>query len=61
MGLSFHDQPSLVEAVDSLRFAANDPGKESISQVGSNPIVSIGLDDADPDFILELVNRQDDN
>ena len=59
-GLSFHDEPSLVEAVDSLRFAVGDQGKESISQVGSYPI-SIGVDsDADADLILELVNRQDD-
>ena len=57
MRLSFHDEPSLVEAVDSLRFAVDDQG--SSSQVRSDPI-SIALDDADPDLILETV-RQDDN
>jgi hypothetical protein len=40
MGLSFHDKPSLVEAVGSLRFAANDPNPRtgSISEDGSLPI-----------------------
>ena len=39
MGLSFHDEPSLVEAVGSLRFEAADrnpiPGTGSISLDGS--------------------------
>ena len=39
MGLSFHDEPSLVEAVSSLRFEAADPnpipGTGSISLDGS--------------------------
>ena len=47
MGLSFHDEPSLVEAVGSLRFnAVDDPnpnlGPGSISQDRS---LGIGLDD----------------
>ena len=39
MGLSFHDEPSLVESVGSLRFGAADPNPipdpESISLLGS--------------------------
>lgn len=59
MGVSFYDEPSLVEAVSSLRFADNPnsfPGTGSIAQDGS------GLDD--PSSILESVNisqeRRDD-
>ena len=47
MGLSFHDESSLVESVSSLRFnAVDDPnpnlGTGSVSQDGS---LGIGLDD----------------
>ena len=47
MGLSFHDDSSLVEAISSLRFnVVNDPnsnvGMGSISQDGN---LGIGLDD----------------
>ena len=57
MGLSFHDQPSLVEAVGSLRFnAVDDPnpnlGTGNISQDGS---LDIGLDDP-ANAGLEMVN-----
>jgi hypothetical protein len=33
LGLSFHDESSLAEAVDSLRFAADDP--DPIARTGS--------------------------
>ena len=57
MGLSFHDQPSLVEAVGSLRFnAVDDPnpnlGTGSISQDGS---LGIGLDN--PNEGQKMVNN----
>ena len=64
MGLSFHDDPSLVEAVGSLRFdVVDDPnpnlGTGRISQDGC---LHIGLDD--PNAGLEMVNihqeRRDD-
>ena len=60
MGLSFHDEPSLVEAVSSLRFNAVDdpnpnPGMGSISHDGS---LGIELDDLNPD--LEVVNISQD-
>ena len=56
MGLSFRDEPSLVEAVSSLRFNAVDHpnpnlGTGRISQDGS---LCIGLDD--PNAGLEMVN-----
>jgi hypothetical protein len=64
MGLSFHDEPSLVESVGSLRFAADHP----------NPIVGMGSLREDgnlgtePDELnadLEMVNisqeRRDDD
>ena len=63
MGLSFHDEPSLVEAVSSLRFEVADP----------NPIPgtgSISLDESlctgphDPDAIPEMTSmeeRRDDD
>ena len=62
MGLSFHNQPSLVEAVGSLRFEAADP----------NPIPgtgSISLDGSlrtphDPNAIPEMTSieeRRDDD
>ena len=56
MGVSFNDEPSLVEAVGSLRFNAvydTNPnlGTGSISQDGS---LGIGLDD--PNAGLEMVN-----
>ena len=56
MGVSFHDQPSLVEAVGSLRFnAVDDPnpnlGTGTISQDGS---LGIGLDGLNVG--LEVVN-----
>ena len=59
MGLSFHDEPSLEEAVGSLQFAVEDPnpipGTGSISQDGS---LHIELDDATP--IAEIVNISQD-
>ena len=64
MGLSFHDQPSLVEAVSSLRFnAVDDPnpnlGTGSISQDGS---LGIGLDNPNggPEMVYISQERGDD-
>ena len=56
MGLSFFDQPSLVEAVSSLRFNVVDDsnpnlGMGSISQDGS---FGVGLDD--PNAGQEMIN-----
>jgi hypothetical protein len=61
MGLSFHDKPSLVEAVGSLRFggAYLNPGAGSISEDGS---LHIGLQD--PNAIPEMIGieeRRDDD
>jgi len=65
MGLSFHDEPSLVETVGSLQFAAD--SLDTTSGVGSimiseDEILDIGLDD--PNAIPEIVNisqeRRDD-
>ena len=44
MGMSFHDQPSLVEAVGSLRFNAVD-GPDPNLGMGSDGSLGIGLDD----------------
>ena len=63
MGLSFHDQPSLVEAVGSLRFEAADPnsipGTGSISLDGS-----LHTGPHDPNSIPEMISieerREDD-
>jgi hypothetical protein len=57
MGLSFHDEPSLVETVGRLQFAAD--SLKSTSGVGSIMISEdessdIGPDD--PNAILEMVN-----
>ena len=68
MGLSFHDEPSLVGAVGSLRFNAvdHDPypnlGTGSISQDGSLGI--IGLDNPTnegPEMVNISQERGDDN
>ena len=63
MGLSFHDQPSLVEAVGSLRFEAANPnpipGMGSISLDGS-----LRTGPHDPYAIPEMVSveeRRDDD
>ena len=63
MGLSFYDQPSLVEAVSSLRFEAADPnpipGTGSISLDGSSR-----TGPHDPNAIPEMISieeRRDDN
>ena len=57
LGLSFHDEESLVEAVSTLHFAANHPvpipGTESIDQDGS---LHIGHDNPDP--LQENINRE---
>jgi hypothetical protein len=62
MGLSFHDEPSLVEAVGSLRFEAADsnpiPGTGSISLDGS-----LRTEPHDPNAIPEMMSieeRRDD-
>jgi hypothetical protein len=44
MRLSFHDEPSLVEAIDSLQFAADHP----------NPIAGMGSLDEDGNLGIEL-------
>jgi hypothetical protein len=63
MGLSFHDKPSLVEAVSSLRFEAADPnpipGAGSISLDGS-----LRTGPHDPNAIPEMISieeRRDDD
>ena len=64
MGLSFHDEPSLVEAVDGLQFAADHPnpmvGMGSFSEDGS-----LGIESDDLNANLEKVNtsqeRRDDD
>ena len=65
MGLSFHDESSLVEAVGSLRFnAVDDPnsnlGMGSISHDGS---LGIGLDNSneDPEMVNISQERGDDS
>ena len=64
LGLSFHDEPSLVESVGSLRFnAVDDPnpnlGTENVNQDGS---LGIGLDDlnAGQDIVNTSQKRVDD-
>ena len=63
MGLSFHDEPSLVEAVSSLRFEAADPnampGTGSISLDGSLRTEPQDLD-AIPE-IIRIEERRDDD
>jgi len=64
MGFSFHDEPSLVEAVDSLQFAADhlNPmvGMGSLSDDGN-----LCIEPGDLDADLEMVNisqeRRDDD
>jgi hypothetical protein len=59
MGLSFHDEPSLVDTVDSLHFAADHPnpivGMESLSEDGS-----LGIEPDDLNADLEMVNISQD-
>ena len=59
MGLSFHDEPSLVEAVGSLKFVAADPnsilGTGSISLDGS-----LSTGPHDPNAIPEMKRGEDD-
>ena len=58
MGLSFHDEPSLVEAVSSLRFDAADPnavlGTGSISLDGS-----LRTGPHDPKVIPEMISIEE--
>ena len=58
MGLSFHDEGSLEEAVSSLRFEAADPnvmsGTESISLDGS-----LRTGPHDPNAIPEMMNIEE--
>ena len=61
MGLSFHDGPSLVEAVGSLRFGGADlnPGAGSNSEDGS-----LHIGPHDPNAIPEMISieeRRDDD
>ena len=55
MGLSFHDESSLVEAVSSLQFAADHPksivGMGSLSEDGN-----LGIEHDDLNASLEMVN-----
>ena len=62
MGLSFHDQPSLVDAVSGLQFnVIDDPnqisGTESISQDES---WHIGLDDPKDLEMLDISRERED-
>jgi hypothetical protein len=61
MGLSFHDEPSLAEAVGSLRFGGVDlnpiPEMGSISLDGSLPRIGPHDPDAIPD--LEMITIGD--
>ena len=62
MGLSFHDEPSLTEAVSDLQFAADNPNP--IGSIAQDESLDIELDDPDAD--LEMVNnirreRRDDS
>ena len=64
MGLSFHNEPSLVEAVGSLQFAANHPN--SIVGMGSlSEDRNLGAEPDDLNVNLEMVNisqeRRDDD
>ena len=56
MGLSFHDQPSLVEAVGSLRFnAVEDPSPNlGTGSIGQDEGLHTGLDD--PNASQEMAN-----
>ena len=58
MGLSFHDEPSLVEAVSSLKFEAADPnampGTGSISLDGS-----LCTGPHDPNAIPEMISIEE--
>ena len=63
MGLSFHDEPSSVEAVGSLRFGTADP--DAISGTGSISLDrSLCTGPHDPNAILEMISieerREDD-
>jgi hypothetical protein len=59
MGLSFHNEPSLVEAVGSLQFAADHPnpiaGMGSLSEDGN-----LGIEPDDLNAHLEMVNISQD-
>ena len=58
MGLSFHDEPSLVEAVSSLRFEV--PDRNPIPGTGSHSLDgSLRTGPHDPNAIPE-VTRDDD-
>ena len=57
LGLSFHDKESLVEAVDSLQFAANPiPEAGSIDQGRSSHIGDD--DDLDPLPVMGNINQE---
>jgi len=64
MGLSFYDEPSLVESVGSLQFAADHPnpivGMGSLSEDGN-----LGIEPDNRNANLEMVNigqeRRDDD
>ena len=60
MGLSFHDEPSLVDAVSALQYnVIDDPnqisGTESMSQDGS---LYIGLDDPNADLGMVNISQE---
>ena len=63
MGLSFHDEPSLVEAVSDLRFEAADPN--AMPGTGSVSLDrSLRTGPHDPNAILEMTSieeRRDDD
>jgi hypothetical protein len=63
MGLSFHDEPSLVEAVSNLRFEAADPN--AVPETGSISLDgSLRTGPHDPNAIPDMTSieaRRDDD
>jgi hypothetical protein len=60
MGLSFHDEPSLVEAVSSLRFeAANPNAMPGTGDIGLDGSLDTGLHD--PNAMISIEERRDND
>ncbi len=55
MGLSFHDEPSLVEAVSSLQFAADHPNP-MVGMGSLSDDENLGIEPDDLNTNLEMVN-----
>ena len=60
MGLSFHDEPSLVEAVGSLRFnAVDDPNPNlGIGSMSLDGSLGIGLDDPNAGQVMVNISQE---